>query len=53
MHVDQQLELELLLVQQLEQQPMFHRTSCNQLELRTNRKQQLHRSLSSSCTRKS
>ena len=32
---------------------MFHRTSCIQLELRTNRKQQLHRSMSSSCKRKS
>jgi hypothetical protein len=53
MHVDQPRELEPLLEQQREQQPMFHRTSCNQLELRTNRKQPLHRSLSSSCKRKS
>jgi len=53
MHVDQPLELEPLLEQQLEQQPMFHRTSCSQLELRTNRKQQLHRNLRSSCKRKS
>lgn len=53
MHVDQLLELERLLVQQLEQQPMFHHTSCSLLELRTSRRQQLYHSTSSSCKRKS